>query len=712
MDGHYFDPYQRHVGGAEAYNLSRVKNTNFTWTADLRSLDAVPHRHVDVRQSSGLELRGNTYQNEDYAHYGTEARGTGIYTANSRLSEKWLCTGGVLPCPQNEIVRSEFLNLTTGIDAYANSTNRSLEAHYGSYRNNFIGIAINGLLGAELLNNDIKVPNVNKAMGISPVGSTGYTVENNTLTGMSTINIAKNIGIQVHSSGTDDNELYKNTFKDLDVGILSTGMNAQSPEFFYGLKWKCNTFNKTIQSADIFVKKGSVSMMQGSCLTGVTGPAGNKFSHNGTTIPNHYDLRVLPGFGQSINYRHHVVTGGQTAYLVPLRYTNGASVPGDPNEVLLENCSQVYWSSAACPVQSWGAPPTDPLGPGLMARGGNEASMSAFAQTAAALYAQLDAIEAQLDNGHTEELIDAVYGGADVETIASLLVQAGDMVSRRVLNALHASSDPQVRALAPQAAGAAAQTEVTANDIDDIALPSDEMESGWMSLRRVEVDLWHDIIASHQKDTVGAFAAEDILSMMNPYAPNTAQRFAALSAAEAGVGQPEWLHADNTLGTMAEYTSLPATNSEGRLPSHIDEWFIAGFFDDFTNTHALHTAYIESGDAYLPYVPVPFFSGDKGGGESKSKKPDESEGVETSFVLLPNPFDENLTIRASFDEDRQSTAIVRFYDALGREVMTEAFPAESGDHELNGRDLPDGLLLYRVEMGGETIQKGKVVKRR
>ncbi len=267
--GLYFDPYQRYLNGGEAYNYGRVANTNFTWTADLRGLGK-PLRHVDVRESGGLTFRGNTYQNEDYGYYDFAERGTGIYSANSQVTETWLCTAGLSPCPAGDLYRSQFLHLSTGIDAYGNST-RTLQAHYGVYMDNNIGIGVKGLYRPEILNNDFRVPNRGNTVGIYLVGSTGYAVENNFFQGMSKVNIDWNFGIAVHASGAFENELYRNRFKNLGTGIASTDTNAVAPEYDFGLRWKCNTFDQTIAFADIRVESGSVSDEQGTCHTGVTG---------------------------------------------------------------------------------------------------------------------------------------------------------------------------------------------------------------------------------------------------------------------------------------------------------------------------------------------------------------------------------------------------------------------------------------------------------
>ncbi len=349
----------------------------------------------------------------------------------------------------------------------------------------------------------------------------------------------------------------------------------------------------------------------------------------------------------------------------------------------------------------------------MMAENDGTPSMSAFDQTAGAMYAQLDAAVAQLDGGLTEELITAIYGGADVETIAPMLEEAGDMVSERVLNALVASPDEAVQALAYTIAGNVTNTDVTTANFNTVTLPSNEVESEWRSLRFAEVDLWREIVAAYQKDTVNAYPTDGVKAMLDQYRPYPAQRFAALLAAETGAPQPGWLDPGNSTGNTVEVSGLPMADSTGHLPKRIDDWFTNGFFNDFSKAFALHTMYIENGDAYLPRFSDPnAYWGSDGDGQGKSMKPDDGETAEVMIALLPNPFDENLTVRATFDEAIGKTVTIRFYDALGREVMTKEIPAETGDRHIDGRSLPEGLLIYTVEIEGRIIQTGKVVKQR
>ncbi|HLV53230.1 MAG TPA: hypothetical protein VKY29_04370, partial [Cryomorphaceae bacterium] len=82
----------------------------------------------------------------------------------------------------------------------------------------------------------------------------------------------------------------------------------------------------------------------------------------------------------------------------------------------------------------------------------------------------------------------------------------------------------------------------------------------------------------------------------------------------------------------------------------------------------------------------------------------------TSITMSPNPFDDRLTVRAVFAVELETNATVRFHDALGREVSVMEIPVRTADHQIETRSLPVGLILYTVEVQGEIIQTGKVVK--
>jgi hypothetical protein len=345
--------------GNEIYNLAGIQNMNFTWTADLNKFEYFsPEIHVDIIRSSGIRLRGNTYQNEGWTFYGTKDRGIGINALDSRVWERWLCDENppATPCQSPE-VRSEFLNLSIGINASSTGSTRTLDAGYGIYENNQIGIQATGLEDPLILDNDFFVPNLDNAGGVYLINSTGYAVENNYFTSMFTSPVNYNLGVRVRSSGPENNEIYNNRFKNITIGIVSEEQNAGcDPVYQDGLRWICNRFDPQVPYADIFVYSGNVSNDQGECAPNGE-PARNIFSHTTTPISAH-DIRVRPfelllcdSVEFDIEYTYHTITGSNPLVLrlEPLTYTADLVDP--------DMCASDFPSQSDCPVINSAAPP-------------------------------------------------------------------------------------------------------------------------------------------------------------------------------------------------------------------------------------------------------------------------------------------------------------------------------------------------------------------
>ncbi len=364
-----------------------------------------------------------------------------------------------------------------------------------------------------------------------------------------------------------------------------------------------------------------------------------------------------------------------------------------------------------CPVKNYGGPPLfvdDPEEPGLN-------SLVFFEEEAGSLHSQIEIAVSQLDNGLTDDLVNAAYNGAGVDEIEPMLEEAGTMVSSRVLSALLASPHEAVNALAYAAAGEATNSYVTSSNFEQISLPSSGIENQLKSLRAAEHELWLEFTGAYQKDTSGMIGAEALLTALNEYKPNTSQRFAAVLASKLGQPVPDWIDVNNRVSGLMSSAMLPTVGEDGSLPGHNDEWFISGQFNSFSKTRSLSALYTSHDASFLPYFPVPqpTFGADEGkSGETGGKESKDGSAMKggTSITMSPNPFDDRLTVRAVFAVELETNATVRFHDALGREVSVMEIPVRTADHQIDTRALPVGMILYTVEVQGEIIQTGKVVK--
>lgn len=121
---------------------------------------------------------------------------------------------------------------------------------------------------------------------------TGYKVEENVFVGTNTAS-PRGLGLVVHNSGDEPNELYRNKFENLDQGISAQQKNRITSVRNKGLQIICNEFDDC--DADIFVAEPKetnwgINDYQGVSGTGPEDMAGNLFHYDNDTTIKYDDL--------------------------------------------------------------------------------------------------------------------------------------------------------------------------------------------------------------------------------------------------------------------------------------------------------------------------------------------------------------------------------------------------------------------------------------
>jgi hypothetical protein len=220
-----------------------------------------------------------------------------------------------MPDPNEESLKTTFKGFDYGIYAQGARSQEYISIRSSVFEDNERGIYLAAIDNAFIVQNTFLVRNKyskyvssTELIGLYLDGiTTGFTVEENTFA----TNIHYNYletelcnGITINNSGETPNELYKNYFTNLTVGIAAGGENRDADGA--GLCIKCNDFNSCV--TDIFVSPGErqsgptigIAVIQG--VYGGGDPdlaAGNTFSSgNVSNFNNHDDC----GF---IEYTHH-----------------------------------------------------------------------------------------------------------------------------------------------------------------------------------------------------------------------------------------------------------------------------------------------------------------------------------------------------------------------------------------------------------------------
>jgi hypothetical protein len=171
-----------------------------------------------------------------------------------------------------------------------------------------------------------------RTAGIVMRNNTGYKVEENYLTQTNDNDVAfedgRVYGIVVSNSGTANNQIYKNTFKDLYIGGQSELDNSPREAPFHGnpydteggLVWKCNIFvSGSIMKNDMAVINGDIAVSQGQ-NTGVTSndvrenAANNSFSLIGEDNSLEHDILIDSKSGYMKYYHVSVPSNTPDSY--------------------------------------------------------------------------------------------------------------------------------------------------------------------------------------------------------------------------------------------------------------------------------------------------------------------------------------------------------------------------------------------------------------
>jgi hypothetical protein len=723
ITGVKFDPYTRIVSSQEVATLSRIEDMSFFWTSDLPT-ESEPFRHIDIRDLSGLLVRAGTFDNTDFANYTQAERGIGIYSSNSALECTWYCdvTGVPVSCDPQDTRRPVFTNLHRGVEALG-VNERLIEVYHGIFRNNAAGIFLSNQTNPRLLDNDFDIPPVDNNLGIFLGSCTGYQVENNFFES-DPRGPRWNYGISVQSSGPAMNEIYKNTFEDITIGIINSKQNAECGNLDNGLRWRCNTFNTFIPYADIHVYDGVVSDDQGSCSGGSLGPAGNFFSHSHGLATGPYDLKVdennqpFADCGNpalEIKYRYHNSLG-TFPRLEPIVYTITIN-----NYVQPFQCSAQY-GSRTCPVQNT----TVSQGgggiglPGGKSNGGKSNDIFSNLWSADSLsfddlsgmiesyYVNRDELTASLDNGNTQSILDAV-DMSDWEMVETLLAETGVMLSAEVVNAIMMHGPEDLKSMIIDQVFDLTGTWIELESWSNIELPSWQTENDLAALEGMEPHLWNKLIYFTQKDTLGEFTNESVLNLFQSHQPQTTgQRYFAALCERMGVEEPNWIHPSNSLNSVVEDYSLPIV--DGELPRDVYNYVSEDFYNHYANMSSLNAAYVAMGASYdpspftFPDIELP----EAPEAEGKAINLDNG-GFDESITVMPNPFNDLVIFDLTVLELERS-AILEIYDIVGKKIYSQVVPEDLNRIEISGSEFPVGILHYSVIVDGVQMDSGSIVR--
>jgi hypothetical protein len=409
--------------------VSYIRNSTFENTsimpASIEPLYFVMLKGINIQDISNCQfINHRTWLDAD-----DPARGSGIYTMNSKLYNK--CSSLITPCPPTEYYPNTFTNLFRGISASNVGVFRTVSIISNAFENNYRSLYLSGVVNARVTSNEfiINTPFVeNGGYGMYLDGCSGYWVEDNEFRHNGAN--ATGIGLIVNNSGKDPNEIYRNRFIKLEQGISAQG-NNKDPESNSGLQILCNDFVDT--GADVLVPNPEenrglgIAHHQGADSQNPQHMAGNLFRHH-TGV----DDNDINNEGDDIIYYVPENVDQQYLRVYPLEYTvNTVTVI----EVMLLD-DWTYNDGCPCRLESGG--------------GGHEEEMKQqMAESGQQADDLQETLELMIDAGDSESLFWDVYMSSSPEAmqVYQELMTASPYLSDTVVSAAIIKEDVLVDAM-------------------------------------------------------------------------------------------------------------------------------------------------------------------------------------------------------------------------------------------------------------------------
>ncbi len=403
-----FNSYQNtNSQGQPIDNISYFHHCHFT-TNDRTSLSTL-HENVKLTGVQGISFNQSSF---------ADSR-TNIIDIYRRT--------GIMGITSTFIVNnSVFDQLHYGIYATSSNPNRFFKV-YNSDFSTYRGIYFNGMDNVTIQNNSFFVIPFTQIRCSDSYGayleqSTGYRIENNAFESSPEINCNRQVGIINHNTGSFYNELYRNNFSGLTIGIEAIGSNRGfKPE--EGLEIKCNQFENNYY--DIFVtplglptgRLEGIRELQGynensNHLT--TSPAGNLFGNNSPVLISNFINEA-----ERLFYFHHVAD--EETRLIPNHYSQN---------IFLQETGHKFDYENSCPDRAM-QPKIFNL---LIAQ--KQDAQTHYEETSVLL-------QAHVDDGNTQLMTQQVEmaGEGDAYNTYQYLIQTSPYLSEEVLTSLGAKEE-------------------------------------------------------------------------------------------------------------------------------------------------------------------------------------------------------------------------------------------------------------------------------
>jgi len=717
-------------------NLSSVSFTDFI-THDEELMLFTPIAHIDLKEVYGIGITACnfSFQNNGAITPDVDSKGMGIMASDASFSIRPACNSSIAPCPTADIVPCTFTDLRYGVRAFSTGSDDLLYINNAIFDSCTVAIYLSGFNYPKITSNTINInlsgsPSQGEfSGGIYLDGCTGYQIEDNEFYGNywpQTLPSNTKIGLYIKDSGEEDNEIYNNSFNNLNLAIVAEGINRGGKT---GLVIKCNDMFDN--GNDIFVITNpdatgplsyeGIKYMQGASSTQTEDLAGNTFTDwfDGT-----------PAWGEYLwNYKNDI---DHFDYFHHLAQTNPLTHPLEDNytdvTITLDEINIPFIKSTACPSHIGG--------------GGTSQSRMSTAETNISTY---DTQLADLtDGGDTDGTNDSITFSLPSEGLAlrDQLLDDSPYLSDTVMQSAIAKEDVLPNAMLRDVLVANPQSAKSDEIMDAADSRSDPMpgymlneimegldEVGAKELLESKVGHWNneykrafnDLARAYFADTLNTDPRNSLIALLE----NEDELQCKYSLAMT------WLDKRDTTVAIDIIDGIPADFELNTYQSEVQEAY-EDYFDvmETMYNNSLGASEIDSTnvqilsgimDAHLPRVSA-YATGllVKGGhidfterialpGEFKASRvyPDDRppfEDIEASSLkLMPNPAKNYVVI----DYDlglAKGQGIILIRDAKGVLVKNLGLHQVANQITVELNDIPAGMYIVSLYAGNKHIE--------
>ncbi|MEO0471131.1 MAG: hypothetical protein AAF206_16000 [Bacteroidota bacterium] len=445
-------------------NLGYFENCVFETTRTLNDPNTLPSAFFTNWRVDGVKLRGNTFRNTTPLSVMSEfERGTGIHSIDARYVVDGLCTLTLpqgTPCPANNLIRSSFEGLRYGVDAMATNPLNAIAVKHSDFNNGTVaGIRLRGMRFAAVTESAFDVsgfaaPTNNGFVygyGLFLDECSEYHVEaNNFMTTQNGI-----AGIVAEDSRDPHTEIYNNEFHDLLAAILAQNDN-DGPTQPDGLRIRCNDFHNSL-AHDIAV------IPDANPLTDIGFIQGQNTGDPVDLVGNRY---FDPCNSSTAEHNYYVAKNSFLSNPQAILHWNNIDA------VTVPQCRDQLVNSLSTNFTFV----KDDQCPSRLSQGGsnNIANKISLEQSG------IISLEAQIDGGDTDAILNLINAGGSDEDVLSALSDASPYLSDAVLIAAveHFPALPEIE-MASILMSNSPLSETVLSAVSDMnsSLPDDLMEA-------------------------------------------------------------------------------------------------------------------------------------------------------------------------------------------------------------------------------------------